>query len=388
MPTIISKSASSNAWATNEKPIDMWSQMPKNYAGITPLTSIFTRIDRLRKAKNVQLDFIEQEMMPDRVQFTGATEASATTPITIADYATLGVGDMLFVPRTKEYIRVSGAVTDATVDVTRGVGDTTGAILQTGDYLIRAGNAMEEGISAVNTSRIAVNTRQYNYQQIITNNVDTTHSTAEEGSHPGHPRKRAENQTKLTYDFRLNMENSLMYGYRSSTAGSALNIRTMGGLMQWLANGSNVLDVPGGVLTESMLDNWLTDISTRRPDLKTLSLFASPNVINRINQIVKSSTTTNVSPASKVYGMQVKRYVGAINLDLIPAPLLSGPYLKGWGWALDLSHIKLKYLRPVKLMKGVNNYNDDDFIRDRIRTEVSLVVAIQERHGMITNAIA
>lgn len=384
--TIITKSASSNAWATNEKPIDMWNQLPKNFAGITPLTSIFTRIGRLRKAKNVSIDFIEQEMMPERVQFTGTSDGSGT--ITVADYAALGLGDMIFVPRTEEYMRVSAAVTSSSVSVTRGWGDTTETTLLQGDWLIKAGNSMEEGISAINTSRIAVNTRQYNLQQIITNNVDTTHSTAEEGSHPGHPRKRAENQVKLNYDFRLNLENSIMYGYRAEVSGSSLNIRTMGGLTHWLNSGSNVLNVANGILTESMLDNWLTDIKTRRPDLKTLTLFASPNVINRINQIAKSSGHINMSPNSKVYGMQIKRYMGAINLDLVDAPLLSGPYLKGWGWALDLTHIKLKYLRPVKLMKGVNNFNDDDFIRDRIRTEISMIVAIQERHGMIKNAIA
>lgn len=386
--TIISKSGSTNAWATNEKPIDMFPTMFKNYSNITPLTAIFTRIERARRAKNIQIDFIEQEMMPDRVQFTGASESSATTPITVADYKALGLGDMLFVPRTREYMRVSAAVTSNSVSVTRGWGETDGTALLTGDYMIKAGNAMEEGISAINTSRTAVNTRQYNYQQIITNNVDTTHSTASEGSRPGFPKRRMENQTKLTYDFRLNFENSLMYGYRASVAGSDFNIRTMGGLTHWLANGSNVLDVPGGVITESMLDNWLTDIQTRRPDLTTLTLFAAPNLINKINQIVKDATTTNVSPNSTLYGMQVKRYKAAINLDLVPAPLLSGPYLKGWGWALDLTHIKLKYLRPVMLKKGVNNFNDDDFIRDRIRTEVSLIVAIQQRHGMITNGLA
>lgn len=388
--TIISKSGATNAWATNEKPIDMFPQMFKNYSNITPLTAIFTRVERARRAKNIEIDFIEQEMMPDRVQFTGASESSVGTTITVADYTALGLGDMLFVPRTREYMRVMAAVTSSTINVDggRGWGDSDSAVLLTGDYLIKAGNAMEEGLSAINTSRTAVNTRQYNYQQIITNNVDTTHSTAAEGTWPTFPKRRVENQAKLTYDFRLNFENSLMYGYRASVAGSDFNIRTMGGLTHWLANGSNVLDVPGGVITESMLDNWLTDIQTRRPDLTTLTLFAAPNLINKINQIVKDATTTNVSPNSKLYGMQIKRYKGAINLDLVPAPLLSGPYLKGWGWALDLSHIKLKYLRPVMLKKGVNNFNDDDFIRDRIRTEVSLIVAIQQRHGMITNGLA
>ena len=389
MGTIISLGGATNAWATNEKPVDMFPQMLKNFSNITPMTSIFTRIERARRARNIQLDFIEQEMTPDRVQFTGASESSATTPITIADYTALGLGDMLFVPRTREYIRVSGAVGDATVDVTRGWGDTDAAVLQTGDWLIICGNSQEEGASAINTSRIAVNTRQYNYQQIITKNVDTTHSTAAEGTFPNFPKKRIEHQVKMNYAFRLEFENALMYGYRASVSGTTLNIRTMGGLMQWLANGTNVLDVPGGVLTESMLDNWLTDIKTRRPDLTVLTLFSSYNVLNKISQIAKSSGHINMSPNSELYGMNIKRYMaGGMNLDLVPAPLLSGPYLKGWAFALDLSHIKLKYLRPVMLYKGVNLFNDDDFIRDRMRTEVSMLVAIQQRHGMITNAIA
>jgi len=223
--------------------------------------------------------------------------------------------------------------------------------------------------------------------RLFTNNVDTTWSTdAERPSIMASRKRRQENQFKMNYDFRLNFENSLMYGYRSSTSGDTLNVRTMGGLMQWLGTGSNVLDVPGGVLTESMLDNWLTDIKTRRPDIKSLTLFASLNVINRINQMMK--TLIRLSPNTKLYGMQIQRYFGAIGLDLVPAPLLSGPYLKGWGWALDLSHVKLKYLRPVMLNKAVNNSNDDDFVRDRIRTEVSMIVGVQERHGMITNAVA
>jgi hypothetical protein len=386
--TIVSKAGSSNAWATNEKPIDMYPKMMKNYANITPLTAIFTRLREARKAKNVQIDFIEQEMAPDRVQFTGATESSATTPVTIADYAALGLGDMLFNPRTAEYIRVSGAVTDATVDVTRGWGDSDSAVLQTGDWLIVCGNAQEEGISAINTSRIPVNTRQYNYQQIVTNNIDTTWSTDAESPYSGFPKKRAESQAKMNYAFRLQFENALMYGYRASVSGSSLNIRTMGGLMQWLYSGINVLDVPGGIITESMLDNWLTDIHTRRPDIKTLTLFAAPNLINRINQIAKYNGNFAISPNTKLYGLQINRYKGPINIDLVDAPLLAGPYLKGWGWALDLTHIDLNYLRPVMLHKGVNNYNDDDFVRDRIRTEVSLKVAIQERHGMIRNGMA
>lgn len=386
--TIISKAGSTNAWATNEKPIDMSPKMLENYANITPLTAIFTRLEQERKAKNIQFDFLEQEMAPDRVQFTGATESSATTPITIADYSALGLGDMLYNARTNEYLRVSAAVTSNSVAVTRGWGDTSSSVLQTGDWLIICGNSQEEGISAINTSRIPLNTRQYNYQQIITNNVDTTWSTDAEATHPGMPGKRAEAQAKMTYAFRLQFENSIMYGYRASVAGSSLNIRTMGGLNQWLYAGTNVLDVPGGIITESMLDNWLTDIHTRRPDIKTLTLFAAPNLNNRINQIAKQGGSLQMSPNSKLYGMQINRYQGAINLDLVDAPLLAGPYLKGWGWALDLTHISLKYLRPVVLNKGVNNYNDDDFIRDRIRTEVSLKVSIQERHGMIRNGMA
>ena len=52
--TIISKSASSNAYATNEKPIDMFENMMKNFSDITPLTAIFTRLERARKARRLE----------------------------------------------------------------------------------------------------------------------------------------------------------------------------------------------------------------------------------------------------------------------------------------------------------------------------------------------
>lgn len=389
--TIISKAASSNSYATNEKPVDMYPEMMKNYQDSTPLTVILTRIEEARKANNVQIDWIEQETLPYKVFHTGADESTATTPITIADYAALGIGDMLFVPRTREYMRVSATVSDATVDVTRGVGDSTGTALRANEEIRIVGNAQEEGIAAINTSRIAVNSRLYNYQQIITNNIDTTHSQNEEVTHfAGKGGKRIENLFKLNDSFRLGTEQAIMFGYRSSTAGSALNIRTMGGLIQWLGTGTNVLDVSanGGVLTETMLDDWLAGIKNRWPNMISLGLCGSYQFLSKITQLAKRNATITLSPNSTLYGLNIERYKGAMNLDLIPAPLMDGDELSTWGFALDFSHLRLRYLRPVMLNKGVNNYNDDDFIRDRIRTEISMMVAVQSRHGLITGVKA
>lgn len=379
MPTIITKAASSNSYATNEKPVDMLSQMQLNYAGIAPLTAILSRISEMRRAQNVRIDWTEDEELPHRVQHTGVTESSATDPITVASYSALNLGDILFVPRTKERMRVHTAVSDATVDVTRGWGSSTSAVLLAGEWLEILSPGTEEG-SEASTPKSVVNTNKYNMIQTVNKFIQTTKDANAESTYfGGAGSKRIANQNKLWRNYREEVEKTLYFGTRAETAGSSLNVRTMGGLTEWLGTGSNVFTVDG-LLTETALDQWLVDVWTEMPDASVLTLFAAPQLINIINQIAKP--LIRISPNEKVYGMQLNQYKGAVAVDLVPCPLLKGPTLNGWGFLLDMSKISMKYLRPPVLLKDVamKRY---DYFEDKIESAFSMIVAIEKSHGFI-----
>ena len=386
-PTIIGTGASSNSYATNEKPVDMTPEMAQNYMGLTPATAILTRVSNARRAQNVQFDWIIEEVMPHKVTFDHASESgSGNTTIYCNDYKLLGYHDQLYVPRTGEVMHVGAAVSSSSITVRRGVGDTSETNLEAGDTIFILANAQEEGLSAIDTSRMAVNSRDYNYTQIITEMVNTTNSADNESTYfGGAGSKRERNQFKMNYNLRIKTELAIMLNYRENYTSGTLPQRSMGGFLQWLATGPNVLDLSGGsggVLTESALDSFLADIKNTHPDMLSLACFASYQFISKISSMFKDKI--RISPNTTTFGLNIDRYFGAMGLDLIPAPLLDGDYLGGTAFMVDLTHVDLKYLRPFILKKNVNNSDDDDFARDRIRGEVGMRFAIPSRHGMIT----
>ena len=375
---------SNNAYATNEKPVDMYPSIFKDYPNLTPLTVILSRLTTAPMATNSRIDWTEGKDMPTTI--TGITAAYDATTLTVADYTYLANHSLLFVPRTKELISVTMAsavdVTSTSVTVVRGVGDTSGAAIVPTDVIQIMSTAFEEG-SEKQYFRSPVNGNAYNYTQVIEHFIKTTGTANAEKTAFGD--KRIENQAKLWREFRIKFEKNLFYGHRSSTAGDSFDRRTMSGLVEKLATGTNVLTVSGGILTESAFDNWLIDVWNGMADAEHLTLFASGKLIQIINHMAKPLIT--MSPNSKMYGLQLKRYTGAINVDLVPVPLFNDNITKGWGFLLDLNRVKLKWLRKPVLKK---NYSGDlyDDIRDKIVAEPSLIVANEIAHGFIENAMA
>jgi len=372
---------SSNIYATNEKPVDMFSKMFENYPGLTPLTSILTKLSSA-ETSNSRVDWTEQEKIPTSVVSTAAATAGAAT-LTIADFAYLRNHDFLFNARTREMVKVQDAALDASVSVIRGWGATTGAAVLSGDVWEIGNSSYHEGYDEANP-RSPVNVNFYNYTNEVVQFVQTSNRVMNEKTFfAGKGGKRLENQQSMFRMFREKFEKDVLFSYRSDTvstqSGYTSNyIKTMGGLVEKLDGGTNYFDV-GGILTESGFDNWLVKIYTGMPDSTKLTAFIAPEVYQILNNLVKP--LIRVSPNVKKYGMQINQYQGAVNLDLIPHPLLSGPELGGWMFLLDLDHIKLIYQQRPQL--ELDTYvKRAGFVEDKYSAMVTLLAANEKRHGM------
>ena len=377
-----------NIFSTNEKPVDMHSKMFENFPELTPITSILTKLDS-REAFNSRVDWTEQEEMPHRVVVTAAAASGANT-ITLGDHFTyVRNHDLLWNPKTFELIKVEGFLTiDNSVDVVKGWGGTTATAIDAGDVLEIISSSYYEA-SEEAYPRSPVNTNFHNFTAEIVEFVRTSDRVqAEKTWFSGKGGKRLENQQKMFRAFRIKLEKALMFSYRSDVASTesgftSQQIKTMGGFVEKLRDGTNYLDV-NGVLTETILDDWLTDVYTEFPDSTSLIAFCAPHVYKTINHIAKP--LIRLSPNSKTYGIQLQQYMGAINLDLVPHPLLAGPTMKGWMFILDLSHVKLVYQeRPrLELDVAMKRYN---YIEDKYKAMVSIIIANERRHGMAVNIL-
>ncbi len=380
--TVNALSLSSNAYSTNEKPIDMFSKMFENFPAQNPLLAILSRLSSDSVA-NSRIDWTEQERIPTQIVITAA--ATATEPgLTVADHFTyLRNHDFLWNPKTFELIKVEAFTTiDSSVPTVRGWGNTTGAALVPGDTLEIVTNSWYEG-SEESTPRQPVNTPFHNFTAEIHEYVQTSTRVQHERTYfGGKGGKRLENQTKMLASFKEKLEKALMFSYRADTASTesgktSQNIKTMAGLVEKLKDGSNYFDV-SGVLTESLLDDYLTDIYTGMPDTGSLAAIMSPHAYKVVNRMAKP--LIRISPNSKRYGLKLNQYQGAIDLDLIPHPLLAGPTMKGWMFLLDFSHIKLLYQqRPqLELNVAMKRYN---YVEDKYSAMLTMIIANEKRHG-------
>lgn len=379
--TVIATGYSSNAYATNEKPVQMYSTLFRSYADLTPLTYILSKLGS-DTTQNSRIDWTEQNEQPTTVRVTAAAAAAAGT-LTITDHYTyLRNHDMLFNPKTFELIKVEGYTTiDASVDVVKGWGATTDSAVESGQLLQIISSAYYEG-SEEAYPRSPLNTNFFSYTQEIVDSIRTSRRTQHEKTYFSGPGgKRMENQMKMNRAWRIKLEMALWLSFRADVVSTESGftsqyIKTMSGLVEKLYNGSNYMNV-GGPLTETVLEDWLTSIYEGTPDISSLLCVCAPKVYQRINQMVKP--LIRISPNTKKYGMNLKNYDGAISLDLVRHPLFTGD-MSGWMFVLDLSKIKLIYQEKPVMERDVAEKRNK-YIEDQMYGLVSLLAAEEKRHG-------
>lgn len=377
-PTVVAGAVSSNIYTSNEKPIDMYSKMFENYPELTPLVSILTKVGDNSTSQST-VYWTEQEELPTKVTVS-TLAASGATEIIVPNYAYLRKNDLLFNPDTFELIRVTATPTTSTVAVTKGVGATADYAVDAGQELEILLPAYEENYDETNP-RAAVNTEFYNYTAEIVEFVQTSNRVQHEATHFSGPGgKRLENQQKMFRAFRIKAEKALLFSYRADFAGTTNNIKTMGGIVEKLHNGTNYWNV-NGLLTESALDDYLVQLYESMPDREKLTLVCSPKLHKIICAIAKPHI--EVSPNSTEYGMKLMRYVGSIEVDLVRHPLLVGPTMSGWGLFLDFNFIKLIYQQRPQL--HLDTYiKRAGYIEDKYEAMMTMLMSVEKRHGFIT----
>lgn len=380
--TVISQALSSNSFTTNERPIDMHARLFKNFPEMYPLQAILTRLSETGTSQST-VYWSESEKMPTTVYISTAAAYDAET-IEVPNYTYIKKYDILYLPETEEQIRVTATPTGNTVAIKRGVGGTTATAVAAGAVAKLTSPAYEEAQDTV-AARQVVNTEKFNYTQEIVEYIQTSRRVMNEATHfGGKGTKRTENQAKLFYAWREKFEMAIMLSHRDVITATN-QIKVMGGLTYFLKDGTNYFDV-NGVLTESMLDDYLVRVYTAMPDEypRKLAMVASPKVIAYINQMAKPQI--RISPNTKAYGLQLNQYQGACNLDLVPHPLLTGPILEEWAFILDFDYLSLKYQERARLERDVYHHAAT-YVVDMMYALATMVLGNEKRHGMMTRIL-
>ena len=386
MATIKSLVASSQGFSTNERPLWMLKNLQRDYAELTPLTTLMSRIGSQEVDRHI-FYWSNEEEVPWTI--TGMSAATSGDITGVTNYSYLDINDELYNHRTTEVIKIittkPTSATIASATLTRGVGGTSAGTILPTDVLYIMSADYEEGSAEVHT-RSAVKSEDYNYTAIIQHGIDTTGTAAAEKTFWGNI--RTDNLRLLNRETQLKMEIKYWFGTRHQTAGAGgLNSRGFMGVGEFLKDATNYKDV-NGVLTEQGFDKIISDLWTNHPGSSKFALYSSPQVINIVNAFGKDRLQTSVN--DNIYGYRVKTYRASVDVDLIKVPMFaSTPKTKGLGFLLDITQFKSAHLRTraMKLIKGVQLPYADK-ITDITRGEVSMFLLNEKRHAMLENIAA
>jgi hypothetical protein len=378
MADVIEMLLDSNGFTTNEKQVDMYPERMPNFAPINPLTVILSRIRKLQ-AKNTEVRWVEEEKNPTVFAATTYHSNSATTlTATYADY--LRLEDLLLNTATDEIISIDDTdinAGDLSCTCTRGQLGSTADVINVGDLLLLLAPAKTEGANYT-TDKTTVDSEQYNYTQIINKFASISKSANAEATWFGPKRKQG--IRKMQDEAYEEIENNLYWSRRSNSAAR----RTMGGLHWRLSAGTHVNDF-NGIMSRTGFDNALTTYREQCPDATNLIFLCPERTRGIINNWAKGMVRINGNDTTNKLGINIDKYIGAIELDIVTAPLMAGNGLNHRGFLLDLDRIALKWLRSPKTIFNSTNSEDPESYRDKFEAELTMIVANEKYHAYFKN---
>lgn len=352
----------------------------------SPLTVLLKKIGK-DTIQTAEFSWFEDERNARTTTYSGTTESGThATTINVTDASIFRKWDVVDVPITGEIMLVTAVDTGSnTIDVYRGYGTTASADLTNGDTLLIIANAHEENARA-GAMKMGQPVKKSNYVQIFRNPV-TISKTADAEKQRANPQERLRLQNKVGVEHMVDIEYAFWFGEPKEDVTNITDgpRRMTGGVLYFATE--NVLDVQnenGGVLTYSLMEQWLEDVFRYGSQEKWL--FAAPRLISVIDEIAEGRLQTR--PKEETYGVRVREWVSAHGtLNIVKHPLFRGTEYGNMGVVIDMQVEELDYVhlpgRDTKLRLNVGELDRDGFLDEYI-TECGLRFKQPKRHGKIT----
>lgn len=348
-----------------------------------------------KAVRRMEHRWLTQERKKDFVAITAfgglwqaGADTSGTVTVATADVFLFSPGDVFSIPgkdlNQNYYITAAnqstGVITAQLVDLT---GTVDHNATSTPINLFRIGNSFESG-TGVGTIKSEQPTREYNYVQIFQDPIGIT-TTGSKLSYRGQA-EIDKMRMETGVDHAFSIEKALFFGERQRKASGLMAGQYeqwfMGGLIDYIS--TNVLDAAGGsaALTQTEFGNWMIDWTQYA---KSPFCFSGELIYEALT--LWSDQYLQITRNESTLGMAVTKYLtpyGTVVAVLPHRELLTGTYLGGMAFGVDMSDIEYRYL------DGLNTHIVKDTQApgaklkvDEYRTWASLKVGNEKRHGLL-----
>jgi len=298
------------------------------------------------------------------------------------------IGSVILVPSTGEMIYVTGgtggagtAITDTTLTIARGFGETAGAIVADGATLVfmsmadREGNTPPDG-KALNPTLV------YNYIQEFSDSVECSFIEAGTERYDLKMAKMVQLRKDLWPMFLETMERQLIWGERKEDLTTYTQpVRTTRGFKTFV-NASNSVDF-GAAFTKAKFDEAMRKLFLYGGTKKLI--LAGSKFLNAFHQEVLNGSQLNINPDTKKWGLAVRTYECQYGEVAIQYHRLLDRVEAGTAMGIDLQCIKKKYIYPTRWRFNIQSDGAKKH-KDTVESACGLMVRDPLRHLWMTNA--
>jgi len=357
---------------------------PKTFflqAKTAPLVAMLKRLKKGSNPKNWKFEWVEKDMGTPLCGLTAAVlVGDATINVEAGAGQMFQINDLIYVPSTGEVIKVAATPAADAVSVAngRGYGTTAAAAIAADAVICKLSPAWMEG--SLSPDALAIDpSMPFNYTQIFKDSAQATRTEVQTDRYDPKNPKMVQRRKEAMILHMESIERAFLFGEIKVDLTGATPRHLTAGIRSFVT--TNVQNC-NGAFTKDKFEDFLSELFLYGEGNKVL--FASASLIKALNKEVLSSSNMTITPATKEWGLDVRRYLSSFgSIDIVYHRLLSLIH-DGYGYALDLDNLEEKALQPTRVKENVAA-NDYDGFKDEILTETGLEVALEKTHGIIYN---
>lgn len=369
--------------------------MPNGQAPLFGMTSMLPT----ETAVQVEHGFFTKTMLFPFVNLDAAVADATTQIFTVASTANILPGMLLRAESTGEVVLVNTVLSSTSVQVTRGIGSTPGAINDNVN-LYQVGNAFEESSTrpnalAINPVRITNLTQIFRNSWAVSGSAQATQVIAGEST-------VAESRMECAAFHAADIEKALFFGTKSQGTRNGQPFRTMDGLRAIVGNiayypasySAVNITTAGATTNYTQLETALDPVFNQATDPKVGNervLFVGGAARKVINNIGRLNSTYYIQNGATSYGLQFAQFnIARGTFRMIEHPLFnSNSDWSKYAFAVDLSTFRVAYLGGRKTKKeDIMDGNGIDAVGGSLTTELTCVVKNPPANALITNLTA
>jgi hypothetical protein len=362
---------------------------------VAPLLRITSKVKNSKSVENSRFYHQEKQRLPrtltgDSSAFVEAGTATTPTQLKVDDTTKVRVNDLLFNARSEDICRVAAIVDADSITVVANIGDSSpsGSLYANDDVLENIGNAYLDG-SQSGTPFHVVEDEKLFYTQIFKDSIEQTDRYQKTALYEGDPWTNARKQ--LEQEHLLSLEYSCFFGkpdiVRDSTTGKLTTY--MGGLNHYFS--TNRVNFNGDTsTTKAFFDSVMVGAMREghsgyeNKELATKTAFLSQRWLAVLNSFSDNAIRV-IEPSESTYGLRIMQYQGSWGvLNVLNAPVLNRDSFAGFGFIVDLEHVRQANFkgRDTKFEDNIQ-LPDVDGRKAQYISDKSLVVELQPAHTVL-----